>query len=92
MWTKTPVFGLMLSGLNRIGPAGANRRPCFYSTFYFDCPSARDFRKIGRQPEGWLYPVYANSETGLERGAQISLGSYGQDVFSCRMVEPSAAS
>jgi len=20
---------------------------------------------LGRQPEGWLYPVYANSETGL---------------------------
>jgi hypothetical protein len=22
---------------------------------------------LGRQPEGWLYPLYANSETGLER-------------------------
>jgi hypothetical protein len=21
---------------------------------------------LGRQPEGWLYPVYANSETGLD--------------------------
>src|ERR1019366_7127027 len=70
----------MLSGLNRIGRAGANRRPCFYSTFYFDCPSARDFRKIGRQPEGWLYPVYANSETGLGR---VNTKSQSCDMLRC---------
>src|ERR1035441_4811229 len=28
-------------------------------------PSLIVWCDLGRQPEGWLYPVYANSETGL---------------------------
>ena len=28
---------------------------------------------LGRQPEGWLYPVYANSETGLDDATSLDL-------------------
>jgi hypothetical protein len=27
---------------------------------------------LGRQPEGWLYPVYANSETGLDEDRNVA--------------------
>ena len=39
---------------------------------------------LGRQPEGWLYPVYANSENALvDEGALLeSGGSYTEETLS----------